>query len=510
MVLGQGHTLAGVLLLRSSQGYLGVDLADVDNEKAQALKLKDTHGALITLIDHDAPAGKVGLHVGDVVVQLNGKAVDNAEQLRKMLKELSAGHKIALEISREGVLQTLNTQLADRRVMEHDVWNKLGRTGDPNAPQSSTLGLFPGGGEGTPSGGFHMPFFGSNLNVGALVEPLTTQMASYMGVPSGLMVKQVARKSEAAAAGLQAFDVILKVGSESISTSADWERALHSNQGKPVQVTILRDKKQQIVTLQVDSKRRSGLDPPLTNGLLSSLGVDADDGDLEISENNLPGLLPTSPLSSSLAEYPPTNLSPDNLAALGLAPDGLAFDGPMDAESLPAAAHELPAPNLSRQPLTAPQLDQPEASDESLLGQAAVLAQPIQQLTNQMAPTLLENLGNFAAADRPAPARSVDPTLALVLPGLGFPRPFGPGQLNPSQMDQMARQMAQMKSQQRQFLLNQQRMAVQMRMLQPQTALTPVLSPPSMELENPAQQMQRQADQMKQEMEAMKAAASQL
>jgi hypothetical protein len=183
----------------------------------------------------------------------------------------------------------------------------------------------------------------------------------------------------------------------------------------------------------------------------------------------------------------------------------------MDAESLPAAAHELPAPNLARQPLTAPQLDQPEASDESLLGQAAALAQPIQQLTNQMAPTLLENLGNFAAADRPAPARSVDPTLALVLPGLGFvQRTFGPGLLNPSQMDQMARQMAQMKSQQRQFLLNQQRMAVQMRMLQPQTALTPVLSPPSMELENPAQQMQRQADQMKQEMEAMKAAASQL
>ena len=42
-----------------------------------------------------------------------------------------------------------------------------------------------------------MPFFGSSLNVGAMVEPLTSQMADYLGVPSGLMVKQVARKSEA-------------------------------------------------------------------------------------------------------------------------------------------------------------------------------------------------------------------------------------------------------------------------------------------------------------------------
>ena len=105
-----------------------------------------------------------------------------------------------------------------------------------------------------------MPFFGSTLNVGALVEPLTSQMAEYLGVPSGLMVKQVARKSEAAAAGLKVFDVILKVGTDAISTSADWERALHANQGQPVQVTILRDKKQQTVTLQVDSKRHGELE----------------------------------------------------------------------------------------------------------------------------------------------------------------------------------------------------------------------------------------------------------
>ena len=116
-----------------------------------------------------------------------------------------------------------------------------------------------GGDAPTPSG-FHMSLFTSTLNVGAMVEPLTSQMAEYLGVPGGLMVKQVARKSEAAAAGLKAFDVILKVGTDSITTSADWDRALRSNQGKPVQVTILRDKKQQTLTLQVDSKHRSALE----------------------------------------------------------------------------------------------------------------------------------------------------------------------------------------------------------------------------------------------------------
>jgi S1-C subfamily serine protease len=73
------------------------------------------------------------------------------------------------------------------------------------------------------------------------------------------MVKQVARKSEAAAAGMKAFDVILRVGPENIHNVADWERLLHVNQGKPVQVTILRDRKQQTLTLQVDSKHHGQL-----------------------------------------------------------------------------------------------------------------------------------------------------------------------------------------------------------------------------------------------------------
>jgi membrane-associated protease RseP (regulator of RpoE activity) len=244
----------------SSQGYLGVDLADVDQEKAQALKLREVRGAIVTLVDHDAPAGQIGLKVNDVVLKLNGQAVEGAEQLRRMLREIPAGRKVSLEISRDGNEQTLAVELADRRAMEQDVWNKIGTGGDVYS-QTPGMGILPSGGDAPLSGGgFHMPLFGSSLNVGAMVEPLTLQMAEYLGVPNGLMVKEVARKSEAAAAGLKAFDVILKVGNDAITTLGDWERALRSNQGKPVQVTVLRDRKQQTLTLQVDSKRHGLLE----------------------------------------------------------------------------------------------------------------------------------------------------------------------------------------------------------------------------------------------------------
>jgi len=153
----------------SSAGYLGVDVTDIDNDKAQALKLKEVRGALITLIDHDAPAGQVGLKVNDVVLGVNGQSVEGAEALRRILHEIPPGRKISLEISRDGNIQTLAVQLVDRKEMEHDVWNKLLNVEPgPVEPTASTgMGIFSGGDVAPPSG-FHMSIFTSTLNVGAM------------------------------------------------------------------------------------------------------------------------------------------------------------------------------------------------------------------------------------------------------------------------------------------------------------------------------------------------------
>jgi S1-C subfamily serine protease len=168
---------------------------------------------------------------------------------------MPAGRTITMVLVRDGAQQTVSVELADRKKMEHDVWNRLD-SGADSASSAPALGILPGGAGDVPSPGFHMPFFGSSLNVGAMVEPLTSQMAEYLGIQSGLMVKQVARKSEADAAGLKAFDIILKVGPETIATTADWDRTLRANQNKAVQIIVLRDRKQQILTLQVDSKHK--------------------------------------------------------------------------------------------------------------------------------------------------------------------------------------------------------------------------------------------------------------
>jgi hypothetical protein len=251
-----------LLLHSGTPGYLGVLVGDLDNESANKLKLKEIRGAVITLIDHDAPAAQVGLRVNDVLLEVNGQTVESAEAFGRMMREIPPGRKISLLISRDGASQSLTVQLADRKKLDTDIWNKLNNGSDINSPVTGLGILGTGGGGDAPlPGGFHMPFVGSStLKVGAVVEPLTSQMADYLGVASGLMVKQVGRKSEAAAAGIKAFDVILKVGAESVSTVSDWDRAMRANQGKSVALIVLRDKKQVTLTLQVDSKKKGELE----------------------------------------------------------------------------------------------------------------------------------------------------------------------------------------------------------------------------------------------------------
>ena len=237
-------------------GYLGVYVGDVDNESFARLRLIDKRGAVVTIIDHDAPAGgPKGLRVNDVVLSINGQNIEAAAQFNATLHELAPGRWVTLVVFRDGDQQTVSLQLVDRRTMERDVWNRLNARDDAGSGGSGGLHILPGSSGDAPSTGFHMPFVGSELKVGAIVEPLTAQMSEYLGIPSGVLVKQVARRSEAENCGLKEYDIILRVGIEAIKTSADWDRALRANQDRQVQLVILRDRRQQALTLQVDNKR---------------------------------------------------------------------------------------------------------------------------------------------------------------------------------------------------------------------------------------------------------------
>jgi S1-C subfamily serine protease len=97
-----------------TSAYLGVDITDVTTERLSALKLKEEKGVEVTMVDQDAPAGKAGLKEHDVILNMNGTAVDSGAQLRRMIHETPAGRVVTLGVSRDGQPLTIKVQLGDK------------------------------------------------------------------------------------------------------------------------------------------------------------------------------------------------------------------------------------------------------------------------------------------------------------------------------------------------------------------------------------------------------------
>lgn len=241
-------------LLTHSQSYLGVSTRDVDTERATQLKLKEARGAEIITIDHDAPAAKAGLHLHDVLLSLNNQPIDGQAQLSRMLREIPPGRTVTFLLSRGGQLVTLQVQLADRSTIEANAWSQHIPVPDPDEfpEQTVTAPLY---------GNTFLPGLGRNpLYTGLELDMLGPQLANFFGVHDGqgLLVKRVDDNSPASLAGLRAGDVITQVNGEIMATTSQWFKTIHANRGKPVQLTVIRDRHENTVPMMAGRPKKKG------------------------------------------------------------------------------------------------------------------------------------------------------------------------------------------------------------------------------------------------------------
>jgi serine protease Do len=233
--------------------YLGVDIVDITAERLGALKLKEEQGVEVTMVDQDAPAGKAGIKEHDVILSLNGTAVESKSQLQRMIHETPAGRVVALGLSRDGQPLTIKVQLGDR----HSEFPHMSKNRDndfhfempamPNLPD------------------FDIPNIGvvyvhSSMRSGVMVENLTPQLAEFFGARNGngVLVRSVEKGSRADKAGLHAGDVIVRVGDQPVHDTSDFTHVLHSRGGGSVNVSVIRDKKEQTLTITLPERKDSG------------------------------------------------------------------------------------------------------------------------------------------------------------------------------------------------------------------------------------------------------------
>jgi serine protease Do len=239
-----------------SGSYLGVDTRDITPDRVAALHLKDERGVEVTMVDQDAPAGKAGLKEQDVILTLNGAEVQSVEQLRRMIRETPPGRVVTLGVSRSGQAMTMKVELGDRKKSYAHSFGPDTKQFKFNMPVMPAMPVMPD---------MDLPVsivvVHSSVRSGLMVENLTPQLGDFFGAKNGqgVLVRSVEKGSRADKAGFRAGDVIVKINGEPIHDSGDFTHALRSRKDNTASISVIRDKKEQTITITLPEHKQSDL-----------------------------------------------------------------------------------------------------------------------------------------------------------------------------------------------------------------------------------------------------------
>jgi len=99
------------------RGLLGVRIQTIDAEMAEALDTNVDSGALITNIEPQSAAEDAGLEVGDIIIAVNDKKVEDAAELRNTIGLLRSGDDVEIEYVRDSKSRTTTAQLGQQQAV---------------------------------------------------------------------------------------------------------------------------------------------------------------------------------------------------------------------------------------------------------------------------------------------------------------------------------------------------------------------------------------------------------
>ncbi|NWG70007.1 MAG: Do family serine endopeptidase [Parvularculaceae bacterium] len=183
-----------------TRGFLGVSsLQNVTEDLAAALGRKTTNGVLVGDVVPESPAAKAGIEPQDIVVAVNGAAVNDVRELTRRVAALPPGSKTSVKIIRNGAERNFQVTLQER---PSDGAAPTTRQPAPNEDSlSSELGL----------------------RVTELSQSARAQFRVPDGV-SGVVITGVKPDSPAEDAGLRAGMVILQADGKAVTSGTGLRR----------------------------------------------------------------------------------------------------------------------------------------------------------------------------------------------------------------------------------------------------------------------------------------------
>jgi serine protease Do len=187
------------------RAYMGILPQDMTTDMAKAFGQKDARGVVVGDVTPNSPAQEAGVHRGDILLEVNGRAVANSNQLRNNISMMQPGTEIKLKLLRDGSERDLTVKLK-----ELPTETAMVRPGD----EDSTKAL-----------------------EGVEVSNLSPNMVERLGLPAsstGVLVTDVDPSSKIADAGLHKGDVIQEVNHQPVKDVSEFQSAVKKGGSDPL------------------------------------------------------------------------------------------------------------------------------------------------------------------------------------------------------------------------------------------------------------------------------------
>ena len=193
-----------------TRGWLGVQIQPVTEDIAESLGIESTDGAIVADAMADGPAAGAGIEAGDIITKVNGKAIADPKALSETIARIEPGQSINVTVMRDGKEQEFKVGLGN--LNEFDEQAAADSEDEPSEAPDTQVGSLDG--------------------LGLTVETNPDG--------DGVVVTGVSDDSVAAEKGLQAGDVIVSVGGETVKSIEDLENGVSDAQERGRDAVLLR------------------------------------------------------------------------------------------------------------------------------------------------------------------------------------------------------------------------------------------------------------------------------
>ena len=176
------------------RGRLGAQAQDLTPKLAEAFNIPFRRGAVVSHVEKDSAADRAGLKAGDIVTQINGKAVRNADMLRNNMGLLRIGQTVSMSILRDNKVLTLSARVAEQDKNQESITGKK----------------------------LHSHLAGTELQN---IQP----SSKLYGRIEGVIISDVEAGSPAARTGLRRGDIITSANRKNIKNIAELQTAITTN-----------------------------------------------------------------------------------------------------------------------------------------------------------------------------------------------------------------------------------------------------------------------------------------